>query len=318
MMERPVNQHDPPQLGLLRRAMQHIVIAGTGRSGTTWVSDVLGSCRRCYVIYEPLRASMVPGVPDGIQGGDHPAVYLRPEDDDRGDWECFFRNLFGGKISTCWTRQEWRSDGPFAGWQGALRYRIRQGLARHCVIKCIRANMVLGWLGRRFSVRVIYLTRHPCAVVGSRLKLKWEDVLETVLAQGGLYEDYLRPHQAMIAAARTPLQRMTVHWCVENLVPLTQLARNPNWMTLSYEECVASPREVFGGLVEALGLARSPRTEERMRATAESGRPWHHPLSEAEGGEVLDICGRFGIGLYGRQPMPMCDARAALTGAPVG
>jgi hypothetical protein len=36
-----------------------------------------------------------------------------------------------------------------------------------------------------------------------------------------------------------------------------------------------------------------------------TSRPWHAPLSEAEGESVLRICEAFGLRLYGRQSMPL-------------
>jgi hypothetical protein len=310
--------------------MQQVFVAGTGRSGTTWIADVLASCRRCFVIYEPLRASLVPGVPKCAGGGDHPAVYLRPEDES-AEWEQFFHSLFGGQVSCCWTRQEWRSakssllhmlPARAHAALAAYQYHRQQRKAEHCIIKDIRGNMMIGWLSRRFPVRVVYLTRHPCAVVGSRLKLNWEDSLWRVIVQPALEADYLQPHRELIEKAATPLRRMAVHWCIENLVPLSQLAANPDWIALSYEACAVDPGGTFADLFAKLRLSPTPATASAMKALASSpttdvGKPhrWHDPLSEAEGAEVLDICRQFGVGLYGRQPMPLCEHRAAIGAA---
>jgi hypothetical protein len=268
---------------------------------------------------------MVPQVPTSGKDGEHPATYL-PCGDDNREWETFFQELLQGKISNCWTRQEWQSGRGRVHQLlprrlelkvAALRARLRRMTAAHCVIKCIRANLLLGWLSRRFPTRTIYLTRHPCAVVGSRLALQWSDVLGEVISQPRLVADYLTPFMPLIQSAATPLQRMTVHWCIENLVPLSQLAANPDWIALSYESCVAQADGTFAKLFEQLGLSPSASTAAKMKAKPPKGeggeaRSWHYPLSPAQGEEVLDICRGFGIGLYGPDHLPLCEHRAAI------
>jgi len=271
---------------------------------------------------------MVPEVPTGGTQGEHPATYLSPRDD-HGEWQTFFGRLFNGEISNCWTRQDWHHAGMHS-WRlvpprlrpriASFKERLHRRSAQHCVMKDIRANLLLAWLSRRFPVRVIYLLRHPCAVVASRLRLQWSDVLDEVVAQPALVADFLRPHRQLIQSMTTPLQRMTAHWCIENLVPLTQLAAGADWITVRYEECLASPQAVFGGLFERLDLSPSVATPAKMAGLVSTPsvnagrmRSWHDPLTEAEGSEVLDICGRFGVTLYGRELAPPREPRSAVT-----
>ncbi len=214
--------------------MQTIVVAGTGRSGTTWIGDVLTSCRSSVGIYEPLRANMVPEVPTNGLPGEHPCAYLRCQDENP-QWRHFFRRLLDGSITNCWIRQEWAQESsalpPKILPAGSRRKfteigsRFRRYRSKNCIIKEIRANLLLDWLSANFPIRVIYLVRHPCAVVGSRLRLKWNDVLGEILSQSSLVEDFLQPYLPLTSRAKTPLQRMTVHWCIENMVPLAQLPR---------------------------------------------------------------------------------------------
>ena len=40
-------------------------------------------------------------------------------------------------------------------------------LAPQRLVKFIKANLCLAWLKQKFEPRIIYLTRHPCAVLAS-------------------------------------------------------------------------------------------------------------------------------------------------------
>ena len=47
-------------------------------------------------------------------------------------------------------------------------------------------------------------------------------------------------------------------------------------------------------------------------------RPWHAPLTEAEGEEVLRICEEFGLRLYGRQITPVSSAGELMGSRSIG
>ena len=50
-------------------------------------------------------------------------------------------------------------------------------------MKIIRGNLLLAWLVRNFEFPVLYLLRHPCAVVASRLRWNWPCDLDGVFGK---------------------------------------------------------------------------------------------------------------------------------------
>ncbi|HJT78083.1 MAG TPA: hypothetical protein VJ739_12840 [Gemmataceae bacterium] len=304
-----------------------IFVVGSGRSGTTWIGDTLASAEGCCSLFEPLNARRVPEVPAWGHTSGLPGPYLRP-DESAQPWRAFYERLLWGGISNAWIRQD--DDrvlsglgrlpfGERIGYRLAMmRYQRAEATCARYVVKEIRANLMLGWLSQRFRVRVVFVLRHPCAVVGSRLRLGWEADMRDVLSQANLMHDHLGPCRAAIEGAATPLQRQAVLWCVENLVPLRLAAQRPDWLLCTYEDCVRDPG-VFDRLFRALALTAGPATEEVRRqlvsnpdAPPDREKPWHHPLREAEAEEVLRICQDFGINVYGKQERPVCDPRHPL------
>ena len=168
-----------------------------------------------------------------------PGPYLRPEANDPR-WEAFFDRVFNGSLSNIWTRQDWRIAEGLSRWKPADRvtyriarmcYHLRKLRAARYVVKEIRANLMLEWLDGHFPLRIVFVTRHPCAVIGLRLRVGWEANLGEIVTQAELMKDHLEPYREWICGARTPLQRAAVLWCVENLVPLKQRNRR-NWVFL--------------------------------------------------------------------------------------
>jgi hypothetical protein len=242
------------------------------------------------------------------------------------EWKTFFDDLLAGKISNVWTRQDWTkvpeilTRWPLSeriGYRLAkTRYRLLEKGTSRYVIKEIRANLLLDWLDRNIDAQIVYLTRHPCAVIGSRMRLVaieqgWTAEMGEILGQPALMADFLETCRRTIRGAATLLQRQAVLWCVENLVPLSQ-AGSKDWILCSYEEFRSDKDGAFDRLIGTLGLEKTATTErakELFVSTPSPGSngpsPWHAPLTEAQGEEVLRICAEFGLALYGRQAMPL-------------
>ncbi len=187
---------------------------------------------------------------------------------------------------------------------------------------------MLEWLARRMeNTRIVYLIRHPCAVIGSQMRQEedsWVAEMDEILCQPLLMKDFLEPFRKIISEARTALQRQTVCWCVQNFVAFT-MARSNDWPVFCYEEFLFDRNQTFTRAFQSLGLEPTSVTENFRNLIVSNpthdvkkSRPWHALLSEAEGNEVLRICDEFGLRLYGRQMMPTCTPKALIESSFVG
>ena len=248
-------------------------------------------------------------------------MYLPPSGD-FPEWAQLWSNIFAGTASNAWTRQDWRYvPRPITRWKTAekaayrlvgLRHPLDVKRARRPLVKAIYANMMLPWLSRTHRFQMVYIVRHPCAVVASRLRLGWPHTLEGILSQPRLMLERLEPYEAVIRAAASPVEQMAVLWCVENLVPLRDW--NPAWTLACYEHLTDAPVEEFDRLVHALGLpfrnaARRAATRLSSTSGPSAGKqiPWHAELAEKDGDRVLEVCRQFGMDFYGRSFKPLCD-----------
>jgi len=233
-----------------------IFLAGSGRSGTTWVSDVINYRDEYRYVFEPFH----PGKVKTCKGFRR-KQYLRPEDR-REEFLRPARIILSGALKNHY-------------WAGHLdsRYiplwRVRKNLRKNKIrdwayhldgrfdtgrrlIKDVRANLMLGWLRANFpEMPIILLLRHPCAVAHSRMEHGWGPLLDHFLSQRELVEDFLEPFENEMRAARTDFDRHVFSWCVENYVPLTQLRRGEVHLVF-YENLCEDPegevRRLFGFL----------------------------------------------------------------------
>lgn len=135
---------------LLDRFREVVWIVGDGRSGTTWLSEIVNHGKRYRDMFEPFH----PLAGRQMNGMDF-FKYLQAECDD----DVFYRlarKVFTGEL------QNSRVDAQ-------NNRHLYEGL----LIKDIFANLILGWAHNRFpDVKKIFLLRHPFAVALSKRRLQ--------------------------------------------------------------------------------------------------------------------------------------------------
>jgi hypothetical protein len=280
-----------------RNLERSMLIAGAGRSGTTWLADIIASQVSCRLMFEPFNSHQVPSFSQF-----HYFHYARPaQQDDR--LKGFCRQILSGDIRDPWIDRQ----------VDRLRPECR-------LIKEIRANLFLKWITTQFpEVPLLFIIRHPCAVVLSRMQLGWwtDADIEPFLAQQELRRDFLDPMMGLIHDADTPEEKHAIVWCVNNLVPLRQFAAT-ELNVVFYENLVMQPEVEIPRIFAALGrafddsvfaqLARPSTTTVRSSAIV-SGEDrvtsWQRKLSPTQTGNVLAIVEGFGLGsLYGESAYP--------------
>jgi hypothetical protein len=276
-----------------------VLLAGSGRSGTTWLSEVINHGGGYRYVFEPFN-------PARVRAFEHfrSKQYLRP-DDGREEFLRPARLALTGALRSPWTD---RFNRTF--------------VARRRLVKDIRANLLLGWMRANFpGMPIVLLLRHPCAVVASRLALGWKDNLRETMEQEELVEDFLLPVEAEIRAARDDFERHLFLWCIDNYVPLKQFG--PDEIHLSfYENLLVNPeaelRSLFAFLGDDLdgrvyGKLERPSPLSRSYSTGHSVDGWRSHTSPRRLEKTIEILNLFGLDrLYGEGAMP--DPSGALVG----
>lgn len=277
-------------------------VAGTGRSGTAWVANIVNYDHRARYVFEPFNPFKVPEC-----AGFRYRQYLRPTETAE-KYVGPARIILSGRITNDWIDQ----------FNRAL-------VSRRRVVKEIRANLMLKWLKERFpGIRLIMMFRHPCADAISRLRLGWQSHLEDLLAQDDLVTDHLAPFVAEMRAARSPFEQHVFLWCAENFVPLRQLAPGDAAFVFYENLCADPAREVeklFGFLgreakAEIYGRLAQPSELTREESAVKSGgdliEGWRKDVDPSQAERAIDILRLFGLDTIYSLDTSMPDAGAAL------
>jgi len=281
-----------------RDADRSIFVAGTGRSGTTWLADIIGSQLPCRVMFEPFHSRYV----EAYRHFNY-FQYMRP-DAANPELRDYCEKVFTGQFRHAWIDREVAHLRP--------RYRL---------IKEIRANLFLKWAKNQFSgIPFLFVIRHPCAVVLSRLQLGWatDADLEPFLAQPELIHDFLADKLDYTRRARSDEAKHALVWCISNLVPLAQF--QPDELTIIYyERLCAWPELEVPRIFHAIrhGYRRSALSQVNMpsQATTHASAvmraenkvtPWQRELSAGQISTILSVVRDFGLDyLYGDSLMPL-------------
>ena len=287
-----------------------VLLAGKGRSGTTWMASLINRNNDYRVIFEPFN-------PDRVKTFQHfgRRKYIR-EDCQDPRYLLPVERVLTGRFRSAW------SDAK----------NTRLLLARKRLIKTVRANLFLGWLKARYpTVPIVLAIRHPCAVVTSAMRRGWSPVLPYMLDQEDLVHDFLAPHLDVILGARDDFEQHVVAWCIEHYVILRQFQQGQIHL-LFWENLYDQPERELEQLFSFLGRPCeehseiSPRqpsttTSRETRVALASGRDllelWRAEVSKEQLKRCVTILSAFGLDqVYSDDPLPnFAGALSLMTGS---
>jgi hypothetical protein len=283
-----------------------ILVAGAARSGTTWLGDLISSRIACRILFEPFHPHLVPEYRNFNY-----FQYMRPGAQNP-QLHSFAEQVFRGDIRNKW-----------------IDHQNEQLFPTHRLIKEIRANLALKWLHDHFpQVPIVFLLRHPCAVVLSRMELGWatDGDIEPFLSQPELISDYLSEHVEFIRTAKTDEEKHAIIWCISNLVPLKQF--QPGELTTVYYEnlCCMQPEIELPTIFAAMGQRYSETAMDNFHRPSQTTREsspvvdgidklthWKRKLSPSQIASILGVVERFGLHtVYNDSLVPLNEMDPAL------
>jgi hypothetical protein len=286
---------------VIDRAADHrrsVLVAGTGRSGGTWLCDILNQRNEYRLVFEPFHPKRAPWMkPFGER------VYLRADDEDPEFLE-LARSIVTGRVRHAWTE----------------RFN-RRFVAQRRLIKEDYANLMLEWLHANFpGMPLVLLLRHPCAVALSFATHQYKGAVMPLLERPKLVEDFLHPYVGEIRKARDVFERTLFLWCVETLVPLRRLRPESIHVTF-FENLVRSPESEIARLLPHLGRSPDdlPLDLEKLRTPSLTARrgssavwtgadpveSWRSKVSDAQRRRAHEILSLFGLdAIYTDASMP--------------
>ena len=208
------------------RAKDSILLIGMGRSGTTWIANIINHDKSYRILFEPFFPSLV----QEAEGFEY-IQYMHPLENNPALAKKA-KAILSGKPRSLWVDRD----------NSGMLYRRR-------IIKDIRCNLLAGWLKIIAPhLPIVLLIRHPLQVAASWRKLGWgvealgeQSDFEIITSQHRLLKDF--PELQAIAKQIDPnkfLDNVIFLWGIFHIVPLRQLQQNEMYC-LFYEHLLTQP-----------------------------------------------------------------------------
>lgn len=280
-----------------------VLIAGTGRSGTSWLGKIFDSS---------------------------PAVFYKPQPDDRNRYPWFrdipsrldptpefdhFREPFAQALTqTFWStsadlqprpdfpkhflrRRPWNSL-VFAirAWRKITRGRApivtiprwmfrREPSSVTLVVKSVISNLRLAWIHRHFpDIKIILLVRHPGGYVNSIFRGArdhgWTDAGKKHRLAGTVLPFPRIEHLQYADAIEngSDFERELIYWIVANEAPILALGDSPSLKLVVYEELCARPLDVAAELFGFAGIRFGESTRRFLQESTAREQPGYYTV----------------------------------------
>ena len=267
-----------------------LVVAGTTRSGSTWLAEIVSAAPGCGQIFEPLSPTHVYAA---RKAGVTHNTFMAPS----AEWPAgkgFLQQVLSGQLLTPWTTSQ---------------IPISKAKEVSClVVKFVRANMLLGWLSANFPIKPpALIIRHPCATIASQAKKKWPGT--QVNWENPFFSHYPELRERCQSLSR-PEEIRAIQWCMRYYAPLSLPGVYP-FVLLSYEGLVRHGEGELERLyrrwelplpTEALAMLRRPSKTVTDESQVVLGKDplagWKKHLSKKEMENVLKVVSLFGLDFY--------------------
>ena len=150
------------------RLSESIVVLGFGRSGTTWLSDIISKSLGGMLLFEPLHPAVFDRSTEycyrsefNKEQSEYLQLFLEAVLSGASEHRWLIRNHVGSplhEISEEYIRYVWANSGVIG-------------------FKSIRANFMVDWFADRQVQKIVYMYRHPLAVIASIIRRSrfWEE-----------------------------------------------------------------------------------------------------------------------------------------------
>jgi hypothetical protein len=239
-----------------------ILIIGSPRSGTTWISNLINHSNNCRYIFEPDH----PCVEEMKVFGEQP-YYVPVKCRDIKQIEGITKILSGNIKQTFWVNQ----------------YNHR-GFSTRRIIKMVRGHFLLGWIRDLYpQLELVYIMRHPIPVFLSKIETdtSWKNS-DDFYSNFDLRKSYLEPFEYLIASADTGFKKSILAWCIQNYVALKDLEKQPLNIVF-YEDFFLHPELNTRELCDRLSLQFNKQDfEYALKKSYKSDKKWdeHNRLED--------------------------------------
>ncbi len=279
------------------RFNKHIIVVGSARSGTSWLSETIAKQHRYRMLFEPehsTRTKHGPLICDRLITA--PNGFKKATN--------YLKRVFANRVDSDWIAQN--SNRKY-------KRHLWPFVPKKFVIKFVRCNLSAQFMHDYFEIPVVQIIRNPYDVLLSqqRVKFPWLYDMDRFKSQTELVDLVKHTYNFDLNTidTYTDLEKLALRWCLENVVPLEHLYKKSDTFRVVKHEDLRADIKVYLQLCKDFNL--EPISAIKKEYSKPSTKT--HPKSTVRGAnEALGFTGEeylqinaifdiFGMSLYPKQ-----------------
>lgn len=223
----------------MSRYQNHIVILGSARSGTSWLSEMMALQYRYRILFEPEHEF-------NTKNGQLICDRNLTKTNASKEINSYLKRVFSNRVDSDWIAQlsnrKWKRH-------------LWPIIPRKFIIKFVRCNLGLNYITDEFEIPTLFVIRNPYDVIASqsRVKFPWLYDLSWFKSQDDLCHLIKSTYDFDMSQDEnlSNFERLCLRWCIENSVPF--LNSSQNFQFIKYE-AIKSNIQVYLELCEKFNL----------------------------------------------------------------
>lgn len=208
-----------------------LVIVGSGRSGTSWLSETMSKTFRYRLLFEPdqdhqIKAGEVLTDKYLLPGGQYPEV------------DSYLKKVFRNRIDSDWIAQN-----------SFRKYKMHLWpfLSKKYIIKFVRVNLGSLYIQEQFNLPVVHIIRNPYSVIFSqdRVKFPWLYDFSKFQAQEHLLDMVNESYGIDLTATYDDIEKLAIRWALENIYTIQHQKGYAQKVDLYKQEDLADNIDLF-------------------------------------------------------------------------
>ncbi len=277
---------------------KHIVIVGTARSGTSWLSETLAAQHRYRLLFEPEHETQT-------KKGHLLCDKWITSDNASAEVKRYLRLIFYNRVDSNWIAQN--SNRTF-------KRHLWPFIPKKFIVKFVRGNLLAEFLSQHYSIPVVHLIRNPYDVIASQQKVKfpWLYDLSHFQNQKKLVDVLSENYNIDVSSWNTlsEVETLTMRWCIENVIPIESSNSYTTYVNVMRYEDLFSDIAHFYRLCEAYDLEpvanleqryKSPSSKTNFKSNSLENQTNQQLFSKDDLNKINDILDKFKTSLYPRQ-----------------
>ena len=274
---------------------KHLVILGSARSGTSWLSETMALQYRYRLLFEPEHEF---NTKKGKLICDRYLTTAKASH----EIKTYFKRVFSNRVDCDWIAQlsnrKWKRHlWPF--------------IPKKFIIKFVRCNLSAHYIANVFEMPVLFVIRNPYDVIASqcRVRFPWLYDLSWFKGQDELCNLIKTTYGFDMPDGKqlTDFEKLCLRWCVENSVPLVD--SNRNFELIKYET-IKEDITIYLNLCKKYGLKplsniheafKQPSSKTHSESEIITGKAPSKKLSTEEYAILNNYLDIFRIELYERE-----------------